>query len=66
MTNYTALAFIYDFKHFRVNDFYADIAYLPFAVLAIGGLILTIVTGAQHLGYISKRYPRIELPSWGR
>jgi hypothetical protein len=54
-TNYIALAFIYDFKHFRVNDFYADIAYLPFAVLAIGGLILTIVAGAQNLGYISKK-----------
>ena len=54
-TNYIALAFIDDFKNFRVNDFYADIAYLPFAVLAIGGLILTIVAGAQNLGYISKK-----------
>jgi hypothetical protein len=54
-TNYIALAFIYDFKHFRMNNFYADIAYLPFAVLAIGGLILTIVAWAQNLGYISKK-----------
>jgi hypothetical protein len=36
-----------------VNDFYRDIAYLPFAVLAIGGLILTLVAWAQSLGYIS-------------
>jgi hypothetical protein len=54
-TNYIALAFIYDFMHFRVNHFYAVIAYLPFAVLASGGLILTIVAWAQNLGYISKK-----------
>ena len=54
-TNYIALAFIYDFKHFHVTNFYADIAYLPFAVLAIGGLILTIVACAHDLGYISKK-----------
>ena len=54
-TNYIALAFIDDFKNFRVNDFYGDIAYLPFAVLAIGGLILTLVAWAQSLGYISRK-----------
>jgi hypothetical protein len=41
-----------DFKNFRVNDFYRDIAYLPFAVLAIGGLIFTLVAWAQSLEYI--------------
>jgi hypothetical protein len=46
-TNYIALAFIDDFKNFRVNDFYGDIAYLPFAVLAIGGVILTLVAWAR-------------------
>lgn len=54
-TNYIALAFIDDFKNFRVNDFYGDIAYLPFAVLAIGGLILTLLAWAQSLGYISRK-----------
>ena len=49
-TNYIALAFIDDFKNFRVNDFYRDIAYLPFVVLAIGGLILTLLAWAQSLG----------------
>jgi hypothetical protein len=52
-TNYIALAFIDDFKNFPVNDFYGDIAYLPFAALAIGGVILTLVAWAQNLGYIS-------------
>ena len=54
-TNYIALAFIYDFKNFRVDHFYGDIAYLPFAVLAIGGVILTLVAWAQNLGYISRK-----------
>jgi hypothetical protein len=40
---------------FLVNDFYGDIAYLPFAVLAIGSLILTLVAWAQSLGYISRK-----------
>lgn len=54
-TNYIALAFIDDFKNFRMNDLYGDIAYLPFAVLAIGGVTLTLVAWAQNLGYISKK-----------
>jgi hypothetical protein len=49
-TNYIALAFIDDFKRFRVGDFYGGIAYLPFAALAIGGLILNLIVGARTLG----------------
>jgi len=49
-TNYIALAFIDDFKRFRVSDFYDGIAYLPFAALAVAGLILNLVVGAQTLG----------------
>lgn len=56
--NYIALAFLDDFKHFRVNDFYTGVAYLPFAALAIGGLGLTLAAWAQNSGYISRK-PRI-------
>ena len=49
-TNYIALAFIDDFKRFQVGDVYDGLAYLPFAVLAVGGLILNLAAWAQTLG----------------
>jgi hypothetical protein len=45
-TNYIALAFIDDFKRVRVSSFYDGVAYLPFAALAVGGLILNLAAWA--------------------
>jgi hypothetical protein len=49
-TNYIALAFIDDFTRVRVSDLYGGAAYLPFAALAVGGLILNLAAWAQTLG----------------
>jgi hypothetical protein len=54
-TNYIALAFISDFKNFRLGDVLEDIAYLPFLALAIGGLILNLVASAQALARMSRK-----------
>jgi hypothetical protein len=54
-TNYIALAFISDFKNFRLGDVLSDIAYLPFLALAIGGLILNLTASAQALAHMSRK-----------
>jgi hypothetical protein len=54
-TNYIALAFISDFKNFRLGDVLGDIAYLPFLALAIGGLFLNLAASAQALARMSRR-----------
>jgi hypothetical protein len=54
-TNYIALAFISDFKNFRLSDVLGDIAYLPFLALAIGGLILNLAASAQALARMSRK-----------
>ena len=54
-TNYIALAFISDFKNFRLDDVLGDIAYLPFLALAIGGLILNLAASAQTLIHATRK-----------
>jgi hypothetical protein len=53
-TNYIALAFLDDFKY-PIGDFGHTVAYLPFAALAVVGVILRLVAWAQTSG----RAPRI-------